>query len=367
MLQSAVDFDTHVYIIQLMETLNWQGYSMKDGSLLWTTEPQSVWNYYFDPGQPVLGTTAYGNFYNAGFGGITYCYDDLTGELLWTHGNGGEGNSTNGGLQVFYGVYPTMIQSIANGVVYTATDEHTMPNPFYKGCTARALNATTGEEIWQLSEYPSTWGFSAANQWATADGFCVFMNGLDNNIYSIGRGPSAMDVEAQAFGSSIVIRGTVTDTATGTQQSEQAARFPDGVPVASDASMKDWMGYVYQQKPLPSNFTGVDVTINVLDSNGNFRSIGTATTDAKGLYSLTWIPDIPGDFKVIATFAGTNGYWPSSSETTFTAEPAHPTATPTATPTQSIADQYILPGIVAIILVIVVCFAVTLLILRKKP
>ena len=42
------------------------------------------------------------------------------------------------------------------------------------------------------------------------------------------------------------------------------------------------MGYVYQQQPLPNNFTGVPVTIDVMDSNGNYRNIGTATTDATG-------------------------------------------------------------------------------------
>jgi hypothetical protein len=367
MLQSAADFDTHVFIIQLMETLQWQGYSMNDGSLLWTSEPQTVWNYYFDPGQPVLGTTANGKFYNSGFGGVTYCYNDLTGELLWTHGNGGEGNSTNGGLQIFYGVYPTMIQAIANGVVYTATDEHTTTNPMYKGATARALNATTGEEIWQLSEYPSTWGFSAANQWATADGFCVFMNGLDNQVYSIGKGPSAISVSAQTFAPSIVIRGTVTDISAGTKQSQQAARFPDGVPVSSDVSMKDWMGYIYQQKPLYDNFTGVDVAINVMDSNGNFRSIGSATTDEYGMYSLTWKPDIPGDFKVVATFAGTNGYWPSSSETTFTVPEPNATSTPTATtPTASMTDTYVLGTGIAIIIVLVIIGAAILMNLRRK-
>jgi hypothetical protein len=368
MLQSAVDFDTRVFVIQLMETLQFQGYSMNDGRLLWTTEPQTVWNYYFDPGQPVLGTTAYGKFYNSGFGGITYCYDDLTGELLWTHGNGGEGNSTNGGLQVFYGVYPTMLQAIANGVVYVATDEHTMPNPFYKGALATALNATTGEEIWQLSEYPSEWGFSQPYAWATADGFSVFMNGLDNNIYSIGRGPSATSVTAQSFGDDIVIRGLVTDISAGTKQATQQAVFPNGVPVSSDASMKDWMGYVYQQKPLPTNFTGVEVTIDVLDSNGNYRNIGTATTDTTGLYSLTWTPDIPGNFLVVATFQGTNGYWPSYSETTFAVSQPHPTTAPVATAAPSMADQYILPGIVGIIVTIVIVGVVlALLMLRKRP
>jgi hypothetical protein len=86
------------------------------------------------------------------------------------------------------------------------------------------------------------------------------------------------------------------DISAGTKQKQQAADFPNGVPCASDASMKNWMGYVYQQKPLPSNFTGVEVTVDVLDSNGNYRNIGTATTDATGTFSLTWTPDIAGNY-----------------------------------------------------------------------
>ena len=122
------------------------------------------------------------------------------------------------------------------------------------------------------------------------------MNGLDNNIYSIGRGPSKLTVTAPdlsaASGQAVVISGTVTDISAGTKQNQQAADFPNGVPVASDSIMKDWMGYVYQQKALPSNFKGVDVTINVVDANGNFRTIGTATTDYTGAYNLVWQPDI---------------------------------------------------------------------------
>ncbi len=240
--QSAVDFDSRVFILNELETIKFEGYSLDTGAPLWVTDPQIAWNYYADPGQPVTGTTAYGNFYVDGFGGTLYCYDAITGQLKWTYGNGGEGNSTKSGLNVFYGVYPSQLQAIANGVVYTATDEHTMPNPFYKGSLATAINATDGKEIWSLSLYPSEWAASAAPQWATADGFTVAMNGLDNNIYSIGRGPSAITASAQGFGTAIVIRGTVTDTSAGTKQSQQVANFPSGVPVASDASMKDWMG-----------------------------------------------------------------------------------------------------------------------------
>jgi hypothetical protein len=194
------------------------------------------------------------------------------------------------------------------------------------------------------------------------------MNGYDNNIYSIGRGPSALTVAAQYFDTSIVIRGTVTDTSAGTKQATQAADFPNGVPVASDASMKDWMGYVYQQKPLPTNFTGVDVTVDVFDSNGNYRNIGTATTDATGMYSLTWTPDIPGNFIVVATFHGTNGYWPSYSETTFAVSPPHPTTAPVETAAPSTADLYFVPAIAGLFVLIIIVLAVVLvLMLRKRP
>ena len=145
-------------------------------------------------------------------------------------------------------------------------------------------------------------------------------------------------------GHSLIISGTVMDASAGTKQDEQAARFANGVPVASDASMKDWMGYVYQQKPLPTNFTGVEVTLSVVDANGNYRTIGTTTTDYTGQYSYQWTPDIAGKYTVIATFAGTNGYWPSSATTAFAVDPAAATATPQPTQPPSIADLYFIPS-----------------------
>jgi hypothetical protein len=158
------------------------------------------------------------------------------------------------------------------------------------------------------------------------------------------------------------------DISAGTKQDQQAADFPNGVACASDASMKDWMGYVYQQKPLPTNFAGVQVAIDVLDSNGNYRTIGSATTDASGTYHLTWTPDISGNYTVIANFAGTNGYWSSYSETAFNVmEAPAATATPTPTPA-SAADLYFVPLSVSMIVAIVVIGALlAVLILRKRP
>ena len=68
--------------------------------------------------------------------------------------------------------------------------------------------------------------------------------------------------------------------------------------------MTVWMSYVYEQFVKPTNVQGVNVEISVIDSNGNLRTIGTATSDASGTYSLAWTPDIAGKYTVIATFAG---------------------------------------------------------------
>ena len=231
------------------------------------------------------------------------------------------------------------------------------------------MNSTTGEEIWQLSGYPSEWA-SPGSAWAAADGYLTFMNGLDNNIYSIGRGPSATTVSAPqaglAFEQSVVISGTVIDISAGTKQDEQAADFPNGVPCASDAVMKDWMGYVYQQQSLPADVLGVSVTLSVLDSNNNYYDIGTTTTDANGFFYYTWTPTISGDFLVYATFAGTNGYWPSQAETAFTVMQA-PETTPGATPIPaSAADLYFLQMSIVIIIAIVIIGLVIILMLRKR-
>jgi len=130
--------------------------------------------------------------------------------------------------------------------------------------------------------------------------------------------------------------------------------------------MTDWMGYIYQQKPCPTDTTGVEVTISVLDSNGNYRDIGTATTDANGFYSFEWIPDIPGKFTVYATFTGTQGYWPSNDVTAFTVmEP--PEATPPPTPEPApMTDTYVLGFGIAMIIAIAVIGAVLILMLRKR-
>ena len=169
---------------------------------------------------------------------------------------------------------------------------------------------------------------------------------------------------AAASGQPIVIRGTITDISAGTKQDEQAARFPNGVPAMSDSSMGDWMAYVYMQKPIPMSATGVPISLDVLDSNGNFRNIGTANSDANGVFSFTWKPDIEGTYTVFATFAGTNSYYPAHAETSFAVMGATPTPSPEPVAAAPVpVEMYFVGSTIAIIIAVAIA---TLLIIKKK-
>jgi hypothetical protein len=354
------------------ETMQWVGYSMSTGQKLWgPTASMAPLDYYGNPAIPIIGgVTANGILYSTGYAGILYAWDLTTGNLLWTWGEGGTDNSSYAGFNTPFGVYPMQINAIGDGVVYMVTTEHTIETPLFKGGFTVAINATTGQQLWTLSEYT---GEFFTTSYAMADGYNTWFNGYDNSIYVVGRGPSQTTVTAPntatTVGTPVVIRGTVTDIAAGTQGVQQKGDFPNGVPCASDASMTAWMGYVYQQQAMPTNFTGVKVQIAVLDSNGNHYTVGTATTDASGMYTLSYTPTIAGNFTVFATFAGTNGYWPSSAESSFVAGNAAPTAPPTATPLTGIATQstveYI--GIAIIIVIIIIGAVLALLMMRKHP
>ena len=369
---AGVDPVNRVFTENLRETNNFVGYNLDTGAKLWTTTPQTTMDYYGSPASGSISNTfAYGRLYSSAYGGVVYCYDTKTGNVIWTFGNGDTpSNSTNSGFEV-PGHYPTFLNAIGNGIVYTVSTEHTPETPIYKGALSRALNATDGTQIWTLSSYV---GEFSAMSYAIADGYANWFNGYDNQLYTIGRGPTQLTVQAPSTSldmtKSVVITGRVSDISSGTTQDEQAMRFPNGVPCASDAIMCDWMGYVYQQQPMPTNFTGVNVSIDVIDSNNNLRNIGTATTDSSGTYRLAWTPDIAGNYTVIATFQGTNGYWPSTDETGFVVDnQAQASTAPTAQvniATTGDLMTYIVAAAIAIIIVIAIVGVLTISMLRKK-
>jgi hypothetical protein len=361
---SGADPTVGVFVENNKETIKYVGYSMTTGEKLWGPSGDQIALAYYSHGYFGMGAKyAYGKLYSVGFAGIFYCYDLTNGDLLWTYGNGGEGNSTNSGFQV-PGYYPTVIYAIGDGIVYTVTSEHTFTTPIYKGALARAINATTGQEIWTLS----TATHGGPNSGAIADGYATWFNGYDNQIYVVGKGPSATTVtaapEVSVHGNSVLVKGMVTDISAGTTQNEQAARFPNGVPAVSDENMTAWMEYVYQQKPHPADVTGVEVVLSVLDPNNNFYEVGRATSDADGFFSCVFTPEVPGKYTIIATFEGSEGYWPSHAETAINVEEA-PVVTPEPTPVpQAPVETYFAVSTIAIIAAIVI---VGFLLFRKRP
>lgn len=368
----TVDPTNRMFFVSTKETMQWYGYDLDTGDRKWGPVGDTrSFNYYPTVGSggvAQIGYAAYGNLYVGGYGGEIFCYDTATGNVVWSYGGGDEGNSTNSGAETSWGLYPTFIGAIADVKIYVYSNEHSPNTPLYRDEKLRCLNATTGEEFWILDSWACVGGF-ADYGFPIADNQLSYLNAYDMKVYSIGKGPSATTVTAPniatTVGTPIVIRGTVTDISAGTTQDEQSARFPSGVPCVSDESMSAWMEYVYMQKSKPTNAKGVEVSLDVIDANGNFRNIGTTTSDLSGMFTYAWEPDIPGSFTVIATFCGTNSYYGSSAETSFYAIEA-PTA-PQQTQEPSMADLYFVPAIAGLFVFVAIMGIVIILVLRKRP
>ena len=357
------DPERGVFILYDKEPRTISGYSLTNGEKLWgPTEPMNDYTYFRN-----YPAVAYGKIYVTGYGGVLYSYDITNGDLLWTYGNGGPGNSTFAGLETSYGTYPYDLDVIADGKLFLGTTEHSPNSPFYKDARYRVINATDGTEIWTLMGWAT--GMDATYD-RVADGFFVFLNTYDMQVYTVGKGPSQMTVSVTndviQSGSSVMIKGTITDIAAGTQQKEQAARFPNGVPAVSDESQTGWMEYVYMQKPRPTDTLGVPIVISVVDSNGNYREIGSTVSD-DGFFSLNWKPDIEGKYTVYASFAGSESYWPSQAVTAFAVDPATPTASPYPATVLPATEMYITAGVAAIIVAIAIVGLLLAMLIRKRP
>jgi outer membrane protein assembly factor BamB len=288
-----------VYCLYAMEKEQWYGFDTSTGNKIWgpTEARESPWGMYIIGTNGGFWAMGYGKFYSRALDGCVYCYDLKTGEHLWTYSTG------NSGFETPYGTWPLDGPvTVADGKVYACVGEHSPNSPLWRGAKIHCINATTGEGVWKISG----WMLNPA----VSDGYLVTVNAYDNRIYCFGKGKTATTVEAPmtaiTAGTSVVIRGTVTD------QSPSAK----GTPAIADEYMTPWMEYLYMQKPIPTNATGVDVSLDAIDPNSNYVHIGTATSDTSGTFSYTWAtPDIPGNYAITATFAGSESYGGSYGET----------------------------------------------------
>ena len=362
-----IDPVNRVWTTTTAEDFQYQGYSLTDGSKLWSTSLVERPIQFFSSGSGAgqRCTTAYGNLYTQGFGGEMTCIDTKTGATLWKF------NNTDSGVDTSWGLIPIFISAIADGKVYAFNNEHSPNSPLYKGYSIYCLNATTGEQIYKMLSWSGQIGGQGGSTALLADGTLCYYNYYDNQVYAIAKGPSKTAVTASpkvsTYGSKVLVEGTVTDISAGTKQTEQAARFPSGVPAMSDASQSAWMEYVYMKQEKPTNATGVSVVVSVVDPNGNNYEVGRTTSDISGAFKLAFSPQVPGEYTIIASFVGSGSYYGSSAETAVYVGEAQATATPQPTQAPTMADQYLLPGIIGIIVAIIVVGAVIILVLRKRP
>jgi hypothetical protein len=211
-----------------------------------------------------------------------------------------------------YGVYPLYGGTVAaDNKIIVSNGEHSADSPLYRGEAMYVIDADNGTTLWSINGW--------YQQPSAANGIVVAPNGYDGKIYCFGKGPSQTTVTIQNdvsnWGDSVLVKGMVTDISPGTEQSDLRLRFPNGVPAIADADMTEWMEYLYMQKPVPMDASGVEVILETLDPNNNYYEIGRATSDASGLYSLMFEPLVPGKYTIIARFEGTESYWGSSAET----------------------------------------------------
>jgi hypothetical protein len=336
-------------------------YSLTTGVLLWgpTELPNS--NPFSSLGSNEV--VADGSIYIWRMGGDVYSYNLISGALNWQY------HTPSGGADSPYGIEPIwtlQVGTVADGLLFLP-EGHEYSPPLFHGAQQLALNITNGNVVWSID------AFDVAGGPAISDGIMATVNCYDNQIYAYGQGPSKTTVTAPDIGvttaTPITITGTVIDVSAGASQQAVAANFPNGLPAVSDASMTQWMEYVYEQQSEPNNVTGVPVTLTAIDPNGNTVTLGTATSDASGFYTYTYTPPIPGDYKVIATFAGTGAYYGSYAESAFYASSPSATPAPSATPITGLATMSGLTiGIVAAAIAIIIAIAIVgLLMLRKRP
>ena len=344
-----------VFAIWSYQTRQWWGYSLENGNPLWgPTGSQAVWDRLVDTDWHI----AYGKLFSCGYGGTLYAYDITTGDLEWTH----KAEDPYYSEALWGGNYMLSIGFFADEKVYVYSTEHSPDDPKERGSLLRCIDVENGEIIWTIPFYVPSW----AENPAIADGIIACLNSYDNLIYAFGKGPSAITVTAPdvavTLGDSIMIKGTVTDQCAGAKDLVQSGKF-SVIPAMSDDSMSEWMEYLYMQKPVPSDVKGVEVTIDVVDSNGNYRNIGMSTTDISGTFGLMWAPDIPGQYSIIATFAGSESYGSSYAQTYLgVVDAPQPTAPPEATPAP-MTDTYLTGSTIAILAGIGIA---VFLLLRKK-
>ena len=339
----TVDPEDGVFFFEMALTRERWCYSLETGQLLWgPTEPEAQFNFYG------MSDFIYnGRLYSFGYSGELIAYDIKTGNIDWTWFAPDEGLG-----ETFYQHSPLSRGVIADGKAYMYTSEHSPTMPLRRDANIWCVDLETGALIWKMS----CW----ASGLRVADGRLVTFNLFDNSIYCYGKGPSATTVTVQddviPKGDSVMIKGTVTDqTPSGRLNTNGGLDFTlKGTPAISDADQEAWMEYLFQQRPIPADAKGVEVTLDAIDPNGNWIHIGKTTSNMAGDYGFVWTPETEGKYEIITTFEGSKSYGSSYATTYLAVGPAPSPAQPIEPEPEAFALTTTELAIIAVVIIAVV-------------
>jgi hypothetical protein len=305
-------------------------YSYATGSLLWVSEPAVMpWGTFGN----YQGSAGNGVVVAANYDGYKYCYNDTNGKLIWKLYSGVEQDGSPNPYNYEYASNAPPqwgIGIIATNNVYWCSGEHTPGTPQQRGDSLYCVEKDTGRLVFQLP-YMKEGRFLDWSGVGCEKFWCI--NQYDGMVYVFGKGTTETTVTSSAIveeGGATLIRGTVMDTST----------LLNGTPAVVDSSMSTWMAYkvvVGSTGPLVdlANVTGVPVSLSALGSDGSKINIGTVTSDRAGFFTTMWNPPSKNVvYTIVASFGGSEAYYPSSAETSVGVTAA-PSVAPIVTPTPS--------------------------------
>jgi len=319
---ASASLEEGIFILSGKEIRGLFGFNIDTGEQMWgPTQPQPIMDQYtFGQNSGIMRALSIyeGKIITAGYAGVVHCYDVTTGNLLWTY------EAIDHYKEILWSNnWPLIIAIVTDGKIYVTHYEHSPLDPKPRGAPSICLNLD-GEVVWKIDgAFRGTeWGGLAV----IGDNIIATMDTYDQRIYAIGKGPSATTVEATLMavpkGTSLTIRGMVTDESPGTKDYALTARFPNGVPAISDEDMSEWMLYVYKQFERPTDLTGVPVTLDAVNPEGKIVHIGTVNSDSYGMFKKMFTPEIEGEYTIIATFEGSKAYYASYAQTAISVGPA---------------------------------------------
>jgi hypothetical protein len=337
---------------------------LNTGQVAWRTDVNDYpWGEFWMYDEAAYQDMLYGTGYVG-----TIAFNETNGAIVWHYADPAVpfetpytsellGNSSTYSVQNI-----RVVGSGVDAICYVQNSEHTPSQPATRGWGLMALNATTGELIYKISG-------TALGAGPASGGYLTATSSYDGTMVVMGKGQSKTTITAPqtglTSGQNIVITGTVLD---------MSPAQPD-TPAVSEESMDTWMDYLHFQMPIGGIYnnitiTGVPVSIDAVDPNGNFQHIGDTMSDVSGTFAYTWTsPSTTGDYKITATFMGSDSYGSSFAQTYANVAGAGASPTPTTSGgggasnvTNSDLLTYLIVGIIAIIIAIAIVGA---LILRR--